>query len=692
VAEEAEAAGRKVYTLGPLIHNPRVAERLRSLGILTAKDLSEVPDKAILILPSHGAAPELTREAEARGIEIQDATCPLVRKVQIAAKALRAEGYSVVLVGQKSHTEVKAVVAWAGGDVYVVENEEETRALPALERVAVVSQTTQRPEQVSRVVEALKERCGEVRVEPTLCHVTSQRQAEARRLARQVDVMVVVGGRQSANTRKLAEIAREMGRPVYHVEAADEVDASWFCPTDRVGVTAGTSTPDWITEEVVARMEEMNPNTNARVEEEEEKNASPSATSPEVGTPSAAQGDPSPEGEAASPGAQDLAPIAVERGARVTGTVVQVGPDEVLVDIGYKTEGVIRRGDYSRRPPETLEGVVKEGDTLEAIIVKVDDEGRPVLSRKPVEEDEAWAKLQVALEEGSTIEAPITAKVKGGLVADVGTRGFIPASQVGLEYIEDLGAYVGKTLKVKVIELDRDDNRVILSEKRYLEEEREEKRRELLESLREGEIREGEVKRVTDYGAFVDIGGIDGLLHVSEMSWKRVADPREVVKEGDKIEVAVLKVDHARGRISLGLRQVGPDPWEEVAKKYPVGSIVDGTVVSIADFGAFVQLEEGVEGLVHVSQLADRRVAHPSDVVKVGDKLRVKVLKVNPSERRISLSARGAEEELDRRQVRKYLKTSREDGVVTIGDMVGDLLQGANLGESADAEEEKPEK
>jgi len=690
VAEEAQAAGKSAYTLGPLIHNRRVVDKLRSLGVFPAKTISDVPDGSILIMPSHGAGPELIEAAEARGIDVRDATCPLVRKVQTAARTLREEDYNVIVVGQKTHAEVRAVVAWAGGDVFVVENTDEAAAFPEMDKVAVVSQTTQRPEQVSRIVKVLQGKCGEVRVEPTLCHVTSQRQAEVRRLARKVDVIIVVGGRESANTRKLVEIGREMGRRVYHVEAAHEVDPSWFRPTDKVGVTAGTSTPDWITEEVVARMEEMDPNVEAKVEEGE-NGTSPSATSPEVTAPPERQAEPSPDGETEDAKAEDLAPVTVKRGTRVTGTVVKVGQEEVLLDIGYKTEGVLPVSEYGRRPPENLEEEVKEGDTLETVVLRVDDEGRPVLSRKPVEEDEAWKVLEAAFEDGLTIDAPVTVKVKGGLVADVGTRGFIPASQVGLEYIEDLGPYVGKTLKVKVIELDRDENRVILSEKRYLEEERGQQRRDLVDSLQEGEIREGEVKRVTDYGAFVDIGGVDGLLHVSEMSWKRISNPRDVVKEGDKIEVAVLKVDRERERISLGLKQVGPDPWEEVPERFPVGSIVEGTVVSVADFGAFVELGEGIEGLVHVSQLSDRRVAHPSDVAKVGDKLRVKVLKVNPSERRISLSARGAEDELDRRQVRKYLKGSRDDSVVTIGDMVGDLLQGANLGEDAGDEEDESE-
>lgn len=669
-AAEVQGTDRTVWTLGPLIHNRRVVRALEALGVRTAPGVDAVPSGDILILPSHGATPELIAQAEARGLELWDATCPLVRKVQESARRLAGEGASVVLVGQASHTEVKSVVGWAGTDVVVVGSAAEAAALPPLpEPVVVIAQTTQRPDQVDGVVQALRRKQADVRVEPTLCPVTSDRQEEVRRMAASLDVLIVVGGRESANTRKLAEIGREMSVRVHHVEAGYEVEPSWFRPGDRVGITAGTSTPDWITEEVVARMNEIDP--NAKAQDHAEETVSPE-TGPEVESAAQAEVD-AVESSLANP---------PTIGDRVTGTVVKVGEEEILVDIGYKSEAVLPVAELGRGATDPL----KEGEVIEAAIVKTDDEGRPVLSRKKIAEAEAWDRLQAALDQNLTIEAPVTAKVKGGLVADVGTRGFIPASQVGLEFIQDLEPYVGRTLRVKVIELDRAERRVILSEKKVLEEERAEQRQGAVASLKEGAVVPGEVKRVTDYGAFVDIGGVDGLLHVSEMSWKRVASPRDVVKEGDRIDVRILKIDDERGRISLGLKQVGPDPWQETVKRFPAGSVVDGKVVSVADFGVFVRLDEGVEGLVHVSQLADRRVGHPSEVAKVGDTLRVKVLKVNPAERRISLSAREAEAEMDRKQMKQFLKRANEEAVVTIGDMVGDLLQGARLGEAKDDE------
>ncbi len=690
VAKAAQGSRRGVWTLGPIIHNRRVVHALEVVGVKTALSLDDVPPGDILILPSHGAGPELVARAERKGLQVEDATCPLVRKVQMTARSLREEGYHVVVVGEPHHSEVAGVVGWAGGNTTVVGSPGEVAAVPRADRVAVVSQTTQRPQTVEAVVKALRERPGEVRVEPTLCHVTSERQEQVKELAARVDVLLVVGGRESANTRKLAEVGREMGRRVYHIEAAHEVEPSWFREGDRVGITAGTSTPDWITEEVVARMKDIEPNAEAKVGPGETK---PPETTPDEAAgavpaePAAApDGQPSeasaqaPEGPPVEASAGDF-----EAGAQVTGTVVKIGDKDALVDIGYKTEGVLPLAEITRRRIASPGEALKEGEVIEATIIKVDEEGHPILSRRKLEEEKAWARLEEARAQGVTIEAPVTAQVKGGLVADVGTRGFIPASQVGLEFIQDLGPYVGKTLRVKVIEVDRGERRVILSEKKVLEGERVQGRRDAMTSVKEGEVRTGEVRRVTDYGAFVDIGGVDGLLHVSEMSWKRVADPHEVVKEGDKIEVKVLKVDPERGRVSLGLKQVKGDPWAKVAEQYPVGTVLKGKVVSVADFGAFVELGEGIEGLVHVSQLSDKRVARAQDVVKVGDELRVKVLKVSPQDRRISLSAREGEEEMDRRDIKKFLKTANETVGVTIGDLVGDVLKTSDLGEKPDA-------
>lgn len=408
-------------------------------------------------------------------------------------------------------------------------------------------------------------------------------------------------------------------------------------------------------------------------------------------------------GEEQTPAAPEATPYneaitVLKPGDIVKGKVVQVSDNEVLVDVGYKSEGLIPVSELARRYVEKASDVVSVGDEIYVQVLRLDEreEGRLILSKKRAEEEVAWQHLQQAYERGEVLEVNVVDEVKGGLIANVGVRGFIPASQVGQEFIRDLSPYVSKTIRVKIIELDRSDRRVILSEKAVLDEEQRRRRQETWDRIQEGQVWTGTVKRLTDFGAFVEIDGIDGLLHISEMSWGRINHPSEVLKEGQSVDVKVLKVDRERGRISLGLRQLLPDPWTGVAQRYLEGSIVEGKVVRLVNFGAFVELEPGVDGLVHISQLADRRVATPQEVVQVGDQVRVRVLGVNPKERRISLSLKEAQDARpprperrgdERRRDRRDRDRDRDreplhsfgpsPGGVTIGDMVGSILREA---------------
>ncbi|MFO7172370.1 MAG: 30S ribosomal protein S1 [Bacillota bacterium] len=352
---------------------------------------------------------------------------------------------------------------------------------------------------------------------------------------------------------------------------------------------------------------------------------------------------------AAPAAAEDTTPVEFaaalnvpREGEIITGRVVHVSPDHVLVDVGYKSEGIITKHDLTHRPIESCEQVVQVGDEIRVMVLSVDahGEGGLRLSKRRADEIEAWQRIEEWYRNGDIIEAQVTEAVKGGLVVDLGLRAFLPASQVERGYVNDLSRYVGQIIRVKIIELDRNKNRVILSRKKVLEEERERARQAFWASVEEGQIRTGVVKSITDFGAFIDLGGVDGLLHVSEMSYGRVKHPSEVLKEGEEVKVKVLRLDREKGKVSLGLKQVLPDPWENVAEKYPEGSIVKGRVARLATFGAFVELEPGVDGLIHISQLADHRVAKPDEVVQPGQEVLVKVIQVRPAERRISLSLR----------------------------------------------------
>lgn len=366
-------------------------------------------------------------------------------------------------------------------------------------------------------------------------------------------------------------------------------------------------------------------------------------------------------------------------GQIVKGVVVQVGTDEVLVDVGAKSEGIIPLRELSCYNVSSPAEVVKVGDEIEVAVIKAEDnEGRLILSKERADAERAWVKLNEHLESGEPVEGTVREVVKGGLLVDVGLRAFLPASLVERGYVEDLSKYVGETVRAKVIELNRGRRKVILSRKAVLEEDAVRKRREMLESLQEGQVVRGVVRRLTSFGAFVDIGGVDGLLHISEMAWYRVNHPSEVVNVGDEIDVMVLRVDRENEKISLGLRQVLPNPWDNVEEKYPVGSIVRAKVVRLAPFGAFVQLEPGVEGLVHISHLADRHVATPDEVVQEGDEVEVKVLNVDRAEKRIRLSIREVNREREResRRAKEPRHQHTDNGAsVTIGEVVGDLFE-----------------
>jgi len=398
----------------------------------------------------------------------------------------------------------------------------------------------------------------------------------------------------------------------------------------------------------------------------------------------AAQSEGSEERPAAEAGHEQeplTEPVRLRRGEIRKGRIVRVAADHLLVDLGARAEGTVPLSEMAIAPGQDPREVYREGQEIYVQVRAVDPrDGSATLSERRARVERAWRELQEAFETGRPVEAPVTEQGKGGLVLDVGVRAFMPASHVDRRYVADLSEYVGKTLQARVIELDRSRGRVVLSRRQWLEEERERRRQETWETLAEGQVRTGVVKGITDFGAFVDLGGVDGLLHISEMSWGRISHPSEVVQEGQEIQVMVLKVDRERGRVSLGLKQVLPDPWEGVAERYPVGSIVEGRVARLVPFGAFVELEPGVEGLVHVSQLAEHRVSSPEEVVKEGDRVRVKVLRVAPEDRRISLSIRGAMQAARPRREPERDSRAGAAGIngrdtVTLGDVFGSLFE-----------------
>ncbi|MEW6448106.1 MAG: bifunctional 4-hydroxy-3-methylbut-2-enyl diphosphate reductase/30S ribosomal protein S1 [Bacillota bacterium] len=609
-----------LFTLGPLIHNPQVVKYLAGKGIQVIEELAAAKE-GTLIIRSHGVEPKVLAAAKESGLKVVDATCPFVTRAQKLAKDLTEEGYTVVVVGDKKHPEVRGIVGWTDGRAQVVESPEEAAKLPGYPRLGVIAQTTQPLSNFEAVVRVLKQRAKnagargpetgsergaeEVKVFETICHAVAERQQAALELARQVEVMVVVGGYESANTQKLTRICLETGTPTYHIETADQLKPEWFAGVRVAGLSAGASTPDWIIEEVERRMKELGENAQEEMQAAEVKT--------------------------------------LRGGDIVKGVVVEINQGEVLVDVGAKSEGVIPLRELSCCEITSPHEVVSVGDEIDVWVVKAEDsEGRIILSKGRADAEKAWGELKAAYESGTPVEGTVREVVKGGLIVNLGVRAFLPASLVERGYVEDLSKYIGQKVNCKIIEFNRTRKKVVLSRKAVLEEEYQQKRRDTLASIREGAVVKGVVRRLTSFGAFVDIGGVDGLLHVSEISWHRVNHPNEVLNVGDEIEVKVIKVDSENEKVSLSRKQVIPNPWDLAEEKYPVNSLVEAKVVRLVPFGAFVELEPGVEGLIHISHFADWHVAKPEDILTEGERITVRVLSIDSAGRRIRLSLREA--------------------------------------------------
>lgn len=600
---------KPAVSLGPLIHNQQVVKYLAERGIRVVNTLEEVLAGQVLIIRSHGVGPSVYQEAEKKGIQVADATCPFVQKAQRLAAGSAQLGQQVIVFGDKLHQEVQGILGWAGKEAIPIQTLAEAKQLPFYPQLAILAQTTQLTENFEEIVQELKLHTKELIVHNTICNATSERQKAARELARTVDIMVVVGGRNSANTQKLANICAEFTK-TYMIETAEELEVVWFKGAASAGLTAGASTPDWIIKEVYQKMSEIN------VNEMDKTNWLESVKDIHVGS-------------------------------RVTGKVVKITNDEVVVDIGWKSEGIIPFVDEKGVRQIRSQDQFSAGDEVTAVVIRIEnEEGYTVLSKRQADEAAAQERLAKLAESKEEFQVKVVEVVKGGLLVDIGLRGFIPASQIQLGYVEDLNKFLGETLRVKIIEFDPAKRKVVLSQRIILEEEKAAKRQQLMETLQVGDIVTGVVLRIVNFGAFIDIGGIDGLLHISEMSYARLKHPSEVLKIGDELKVQVLKFDNTTGRLSLGLKQLQENPWDRVAEKYPVGSIVQGVVVRIVPFGAFVELEEGVDGLVHISQLADYHVNKVEDVLTVGDVIRTKVIECKPDAKRISLSLREADREI----------------------------------------------
>ncbi|MCL2111889.1 MAG: bifunctional 4-hydroxy-3-methylbut-2-enyl diphosphate reductase/30S ribosomal protein S1 [Clostridiales bacterium] len=612
---EAALEGAVVWSVGPIIHNGNVMDGLRARGLCVAESLDDVPDGATVVVRSHGEGPEFFEAAEARGLNVVDATCPKVAKIHELVRDAEARGEHVVIVGDEGHPEVRATRAWGGGGRASVVGGADEFATEGMTRfegrgpMFVVSQTTYDKEEFGKAAERFRELGANVN--DTICEATALRQDACRIVAAKTDCVIVVGDRNSSNTRKLYEIAKNYAKKhAILIENKDEILLKHLCGYDKLGITAGASTPNYVIEEVISSMSEFrsdNYETNPMHEFMDEI---------------------------------DKSTRLPRNGDIVTGEVIQVTDSEVTVNLGCKKDGVIPKSEVSLEEGQGLSDLFKEGDEIQTKVIKNDDgEGNILLSKKRVVVSEHWETITQAYDEKTPIEVKVTREVTGGVIAmfsEVG--GFIPLSQLSDRYIEKAEEFVGQELAVKVIRLDQKRNKVVFSHKAVLNEERQKRMQEIWDQLSVGDIIDGKVMRFTDYGAFIDIGGVDGLLHISEISWGKLRHPSDLLEIDQEVRVKILSMNKEKEKISLGYKQNQPEPWSIIDEKYQVGQVIKGKAVQIKDYGVFVEIEPGLDGLVHISEIAFRRVTDISEELEVGQEVSAKILEIDSIRKRISLS------------------------------------------------------
>ncbi len=615
LVEEAVAAGKRVSTLGPIIHNRHVMDHFAAEGVRELSEPEEAAAGTTVVIRSHGVSRDVYERLSRRGVEIVDATCPFVKRIHKLVIRAEAQGRIPVIIGTPTHPEVQAIAGWcAHPHVFegpeALENwlrEDPSRAhLP----LTLVSQTTSTQNLWESCKKIIKKQCTNSEIFDTICEATENRQKEAGELARCCDAMVIVGDPMSSNTKRLAMICRQFCEDVWLVEDAGGLDVSHFSCIGSVGITAGASTPAWIIKEVNNIMSE-----EIKVETAQEENFA----------------------ELLEQSIKTL-----NNGDKVTGIVTAIGATEIQVDLGTKHAGYIPVDDFSSDPSVKPEDVLKVGDEIEVLVVHVNDsEGTARLSKKRLEAGKAWEEIEAAAESKAVVEGLITEENKGGIVANVkGIRVFIPASQTGVPKGGDLSALVKTTVQMKITEVNRARRRVVGSIRAVTNELRKAAQEKIWAEIEVGKKYHGVVKSLTSYGAFVDIGGVDGMVHVSELSWNRIKNPAEVVKVGDEIEVFVISYDPEKKKISLGYKTPETNPWNIFMTQFHVGDVAKVKIVKLMTFGAFAEIIPGVDGLIHISQIADRRIGKPEDVLSEGMEVDAKIIDIDAENKRISLSIR----------------------------------------------------
>ncbi len=610
--------GQRVYTFGPIIHNEEVVADLNKKGVQVVEDPEELKSlpAGTIIIRSHGVSEAVQKELSSYGHKVIDATCPYVKKIHKAVRKKSEEGYHIIIIGNRLHPEVQGIIGWCestpdipephGYTGYtVLENEEEAGSfhISGVQRICIVSQTTFNYKKFQDLVEIISKKGYDIFVLNTICNATEERQTESLQLARQSDAMVVIGGKHSSNTRKLYEICKNECENTYYIQKLDDLDLNLFKSYRNVGITAGASTPNNIIKEVHTAMSEK---SFEQLLEEEKV-------------------------------------VKISNGDVVEGIVLGVKEDEIILNIGYKSEGIITRNEYTNTPNLDLRTVVTVGDVMQAKILKVNDgEGQVALTYKRLAAEKGNKRLEEAFENHEVLTAKVAAVLNGGLSVVIDeARVFIPASLISDSYEKDLAKYAGETIDFVITEFNPKKRRIIGDRKQLIVAKKESLKKDLFEKIKVGDTVEGTVKNITDFGAFIDLGGADGLLHISEMSWGRVENPKKVFKVGDSVKAFIKDIQGEK--IALSLKFEGENPWISAETKYAVGNVVSGVVARMTDFGAFIELEPGIDALLHVSQISREHVEKPADALKIGQEITARVVEFNKEDKKISLSVKALE-------------------------------------------------
>ncbi len=638
--------GKRVCTLGPLIHNPDVINDLANKGCRIIDEPSQADEGETVVVRTHGVTAQVENAIDSLGLDCCNATCPFVKKIHRIVSEKPSASSVVMVAGDCAHPEVEGIIGHCREECIVFRNAEELEKIienrPELaeNEIFVVAQTTFSTKEWDLCKKKIKKLCTNAIIFDTICSATQERQDEAYALSLECDAMLIIGGRQSSNTAKLKAVC-EPNCKTYLIENASEADKVDLSGCSVVGVTAGASTPAVIIKEVLQTMSEI-----VKENIENEQIAAQEAVGQDSANAEQAAIEDAPKksfDEMTFEEALEESLKSYSTDQKVRGIVVSISPSEIQVDIGRKQTGYIPLDEYSNDPTADPAKELKVGDELDLIIMKTNDaEGTMMLSKRRFDATKAWADICAAHESGEVLEGTVCEVIANGgvLAATKGTRVFIPGSHTGLSKDEPLEQLLKQKVQFKIIDVNKQRKRAVGSIRTVLREARKEQAKAFWENAAEGQTYTGTVKSLTSYGAFVDIGGVDGMVHISELSWKRIKHPSEIVNVGDTVEVYIKKLDAENKKISLGYKKVEDNPWEIMRRDYPVGTVCTAKIVGMTTFGAFANVIPGIDGLIHISQIADRRINKPEDVLSIGEEVQVKVTEIDFDKKRVSLSIR----------------------------------------------------